>query len=114
MLGKVDVEANVEGGGYSGQAGAVRWGISMGLRSFVDAETVDNMRLGEFYETFLINSLTNFHISEQLAFCKEITEHVKERSLARKAPVESSRGRNDKRALLYTYAEIKCDPLVKL
>lgn len=47
MLGKVDVEANVEGGGHAGKAGAVRWGISMALRSFVDAETVDRMRLGE-------------------------------------------------------------------
>ena len=45
MLGKVDVEANVEGGGTSGQAGAIRWGIAMGLRCFVDAETVEKMRL---------------------------------------------------------------------
>lgn len=48
MLGKVDVEANVEGGGFSGKSGAIRWGIAMALRSFVDAETVDKMRLGEF------------------------------------------------------------------
>lgn len=47
MLNKVDVEANVEGGGPSGQAGAVRWGISMALRSFVDAEMAEKMRLGE-------------------------------------------------------------------
>lgn len=47
MLGKVDVEANVENGGYSGQSGAIRWGISMALRSFVDSETVDRMRIGE-------------------------------------------------------------------
>lgn len=46
MVGKVDVEANVEGGGFSGQAGAIRWGISMCLRSFVDAEMVERMRLG--------------------------------------------------------------------
>ncbi|XP_037027846.1 28S ribosomal protein S9, mitochondrial [Bradysia coprophila] len=45
MNDKVDVEANVEGGGPSGQAGAVRWGIAMCLRSFVDAETVERMRL---------------------------------------------------------------------
>lgn len=48
MLNKVDIEANVEGGGPSGQAGAIRWGISMALRSFVDAETVDQMRYGKF------------------------------------------------------------------
>jgi len=45
MIGKVDVEANVRGGGFSGKAGAIRWGISMALRSFVDAETLDRMRL---------------------------------------------------------------------
>lgn len=47
-LGKVDIEANVEGGGSASQAGAIRWGISMALRSFVDSDTVDRMRLGEF------------------------------------------------------------------
>lgn len=45
MNGKVDIEANIEGGGFSGQAGAIRWGIAMGLRSFVDAETIERMRL---------------------------------------------------------------------
>lgn len=47
MVGKVDVVANVEGGGFSGQAGAIRWGIAMGLRSFVDADTIDKMRMGK-------------------------------------------------------------------
>lgn len=47
MLGKVDVEANVEGGGPSGQAGAIRWGIAMSLRSFVDQEMIESMRLGK-------------------------------------------------------------------
>lgn len=47
MLGKVDVMATVEGGGLSGQAGAIRHGISMSLRSFVDAETMERMRLGD-------------------------------------------------------------------
>uniref|UniRef100_T1PEU9 Small ribosomal subunit protein uS9m n=1 Tax=Musca domestica TaxID=7370 RepID=T1PEU9_MUSDO len=45
MLGKCDIEANVEGGGSSGQAGAIRWGIAMCLRSFVDQETIESMRL---------------------------------------------------------------------
>uniref|UniRef100_D3TM49 Small ribosomal subunit protein uS9m n=1 Tax=Glossina morsitans morsitans TaxID=37546 RepID=D3TM49_GLOMM len=45
MLGKCDVEANVAGGGTSGQAGAVRWGIAMCLRSFVDQEMLEAMRL---------------------------------------------------------------------
>lgn len=47
MLGKVDVEANVEGGGFSGQAGAIRWGLSMSLRSFVQPEMIDKLRLGK-------------------------------------------------------------------
>lgn len=45
MVSKVDVVANVEGGGFSSQAGAIRWGISMGLRSFVDPNTVYKMRM---------------------------------------------------------------------
>nr|CAD7395553.1 unnamed protein product [Timema cristinae] len=45
LLGAVDVEATVAGGGSSGQAGAIRWGISWGLRSFVDREMVEKMRL---------------------------------------------------------------------
>uniref|UniRef100_A0A182N8V9 Uncharacterized protein n=1 Tax=Anopheles dirus TaxID=7168 RepID=A0A182N8V9_9DIPT len=45
MNGKVDVSANVAGGGPSSQAGAVRWGIAMALRSFVDAEQIARMRL---------------------------------------------------------------------
>lgn len=45
QLGKFDVEANVAGGGVSGQAGAIRWGIAMGLRSFVDSEVIEEMRV---------------------------------------------------------------------
>ncbi|CAD6224653.1 GSCOCG00005486001-RA-CDS [Cotesia congregata] len=41
----VDVEANVEGGGFSGQAGAIRWGIAWGLRNFVDKDMVEKMRI---------------------------------------------------------------------
>lgn len=46
MVEKVDIEATVNGGGISGKAGAIRFGISWGLRSFVDPETVDRMRIG--------------------------------------------------------------------
>lgn len=46
QLGKVDVVATVEGSGSSSQAGAIRLGISMCLRSFVDTETIERMRLG--------------------------------------------------------------------
>lgn len=45
MLNKVDVEAHVEGGGSSGQAGAIRWGIAWSLRSFVDQDMIEKMRL---------------------------------------------------------------------
>lgn len=45
QLGKFDVEANVAGGGFSGQAGAIRWGIATGLRSFVDSEVIEEMRV---------------------------------------------------------------------
>ncbi|KAK4876900.1 hypothetical protein RN001_009406 [Aquatica leii] len=45
MLGKVDIEAFVDGGGPSGQAGAVRWGIANGLRSFVSESMMEKMRL---------------------------------------------------------------------
>lgn len=45
MLGKVDVVADVEGGGTSGQSGAIRLGISKALQSFVDDEMRERMRL---------------------------------------------------------------------
>ncbi|XP_023020124.1 LOW QUALITY PROTEIN: mitochondrial ribosomal protein S9 [Leptinotarsa decemlineata] len=45
MLNKVDIECNIVGGGTSGQAGALRWGIAWGLRSFVDKDTIEKMRL---------------------------------------------------------------------
>lgn len=45
MLNKVDVEATVSEGGSTGQAGAIRWGISWCLRSFVDEEMLEKMRL---------------------------------------------------------------------
>lgn len=48
MQNKVDIECNVKDGGPSGQAGAIRWGIAWGLRSFVDQETIEKMRLGEY------------------------------------------------------------------
>lgn len=46
MQYKVDVECNVTDGGYSSQAGALRWGIAMSLRSFVGEDMLEQMRLG--------------------------------------------------------------------
>lgn len=45
MLNKVDIVASVREGGHSGQAGAIRWGISWGLRNFVEPEMRERMRL---------------------------------------------------------------------
>ncbi|XP_074662574.1 small ribosomal subunit protein uS9m-like [Tubulanus polymorphus] len=44
-LSQMDVEAHVEGGGPSGQAGAIRFAISLAIRSFVDKEMQEKMRL---------------------------------------------------------------------
>jgi len=51
MVGLVDIEATIGKtdiatmGGPSGQAGALRYGISMCLRTFVDKQVVDDMKL---------------------------------------------------------------------
>lgn len=47
MLGRFDVEASVEGGGHSSQAGALRLAISRALLAFVSKGDVENMRQGE-------------------------------------------------------------------
>lgn len=79
MLGKVDVEANVEGGGFSGQAGAIRWGLSMSLRSFVQPEIIDKMRLGEYIllqhiqETKHPAVVVQCHYHIRSAFCASAT-----------------------------------------
>jgi len=45
LLGLVDIKIQIGGGGPSGQAGAIRYAMAMGLRSFVDKETIDDMKL---------------------------------------------------------------------
>lgn len=45
MCDKVDIEAEVFGGGPTGQAGTIRWGIAQGLRSFVDQKMIEKMRI---------------------------------------------------------------------
>lgn len=45
MQNVVDVICNIEGGGPSGQSGAIRWGIAWGLRSFVDKEMLQKMQV---------------------------------------------------------------------
>ncbi|XP_076063763.1 small ribosomal subunit protein uS9m-like isoform X4 [Oratosquilla oratoria] len=48
LLDEVDVEAKVWDGGQSGQSGAVRIALALALRSFVDKEMIENMRIGKF------------------------------------------------------------------
>jgi len=45
LLGLVDVEVLVDAGGPSSQAGAIRYALSMSLRSFVDEETLEEMKI---------------------------------------------------------------------
>jgi small subunit ribosomal protein S9 len=45
MLGLVDVEVAVCGGGSSSQAGAIRYAIAMCLRSFVEKSVIDEMKI---------------------------------------------------------------------
>ena len=45
MLNTVDIKAEVQGGGSSGQAGALRHAISLALQSIVDNDTRTKMRL---------------------------------------------------------------------
>ncbi|KAG7201088.1 hypothetical protein KM043_017630 [Ampulex compressa] len=45
MTDKVDVVATVEGGGPTGQSGAIRWGIAWALRNFVDKPMLEKMRI---------------------------------------------------------------------
>lgn len=46
MVNAVDIECSVRGGGPSGQSGAIRYGISMALRSFLPPDMREKMRLG--------------------------------------------------------------------
>ena len=58
MLGRVDVEVQVSGGGPVGQAGAIRYALSVALQSFANEETIERMRLGNS------RSLIQFHSHE--------------------------------------------------
>ena len=45
LLGLVDVNCKVDSGGSSGQAGAIRYALSMCLRSLVEEETATEMKV---------------------------------------------------------------------
>ncbi|XP_067674860.1 small ribosomal subunit protein uS9m-like [Haliotis asinina] len=45
MLGDIDIESQVSGGGPSSQAGAIRLGLARALTSFVSPDIVEKMRL---------------------------------------------------------------------
>ena len=46
-LGKVDIVADVTSGGPTGQSGAIRVAVARALRSFVDIDMVEKMRIGK-------------------------------------------------------------------
>ena len=48
-MNKVDVDASVDGGGPTGQAGAVRVAVSRALRSFVGKDMLEQMRIGKIH-----------------------------------------------------------------
>lgn len=73
----MDVECQVDGGGYSGQAGALRWGIATSLRSFVDPEMVEKMRIGMSFAMFI-----NIYLKKMLiiiSFSRITYERLKEK-----------------------------------
>ena len=45
LLGLVDVECIIDAGGPKGQAGAIRYALAMCLRSFVDQEVIEEMKV---------------------------------------------------------------------
>lgn len=53
MTDKVNIEATVNGGGPTGQSGAIRWGIAWGLRSFLDKPMIEKMRIGKKQTIFI-------------------------------------------------------------
>lgn len=62
MTDKVDIEATINGGGPTGQSGAIRWGIAWGLRSFVDKPMIERMRIGK-EQLILQNIVVNMKYS---------------------------------------------------
>lgn len=60
MLNKVDIVAQVIGGGPTGQAGAIRYGISRALSGFVEMDTIQDMRVGKLCQVcFVQQNLSN-------------------------------------------------------
>lgn len=47
LLNKVDIVAEVEGGGFTGQSSAIRYAMSKALASFVGKEVAEEMRVGK-------------------------------------------------------------------
>ena len=45
LLGQVDLDILVDGGGVTSQAGAIRYATSMALRSFVDENMITEMKV---------------------------------------------------------------------
>ena len=45
MLGQIDLDVIIDGGGVTSQAQAIRYATAMGIKSFVDEQTVTEMRV---------------------------------------------------------------------
>jgi len=54
MLGKVDVEANLRGGGEMAQAGAMRYGIAHTMIPLVDADIRALIRAGKYKRNIVL------------------------------------------------------------
>ena len=52
MADKLDVICEVTGGADTGQSGAIRYAISVALRSFLDERGVEKLRLGEYHNIY--------------------------------------------------------------
>ena len=79
MLGLVDVEATLSGGGSSSQAGAMRYAIARCLRSFVEKSVIDDMKISGLltqvpvlYALLIINNNT-FKFTAQ---CITVPVHI--------------------------------------
>ena len=79
----MDLDITVKGGGVSAQAGAVRYALSMCLRSFVEKSVVDDMKINGlltqviFYKYIdnLIIVLRGILISSFLLYSKNFFFH---------------------------------------
>ena len=76
LIESVDVEATVESGGPSGQAGAIRYAMSLALQSFVSREMVEQMRLGVHFDTQLLKGLSTYQVVMHYLYLTLLGEYI--------------------------------------